>query len=256
MSVRKCPRCGRQIPSNYRECPYCAQQRKGGRRRQLTPMEQFVRYVRKNNAQIFVGGAVFFICIAVLGIILTQCSAKNDPKPDKDAAPKEPAHVQTVWKPLGISQTAATVNVGESVTLEPSGSFDTLIWTTSDPAIATVNNGRVIGVAAGIVNITASTGIESVSCTVTVAQPIQVSHFDLSLNKTDITIRANDPPAQLLVRIKGTRDVYEGEITWASENDSVAKVSETGEVTRVGRGTTTITASADGQTLECIVRVK
>lgn len=254
MSVRKCPRCGRKIPPDYRECPYCARQRSGRRRQPASRLEQFVHYVRKNNTQIFVGGATFFLCIALLGIILTQCSGKTDGR--NQGTPKEPAPVQTVWKPLGLSQTTAAVNVGESVTLVPSGSFDTLIWTTSDPSIATVNNGRVIGAAAGIVTITASTGVESVSCTVTVAQPITASQFELSLNKNDFTLRANDPPFQMKVRIRGTRDEYEGEVVWTSQNPSVATVSETGLVERVAKGTTTITASADGQTLECIVRVK
>lgn len=256
MSVRKCPRCGRQIPPNYRECPYCAQQqRKGGRRRQPAgPLEQLAVNFRKYNTQIFVGGALFFICIAILGIILTQCSdkdAQEKAKPDD----QEPARVETVWKPLGLSQSTAAVNVGGSVTLVPSGSFDTLFWTSSDPAVAVVKNGEVTGISAGIVTITASTGVESAACTVTVAAPITVSQFDLVLNHSDFTLRANDPPVQMTVRIKGTRDAYEGEVTWASGDENVVKVSETGLVERVGRGTTTITASADGQTLECIVRV-
>lgn len=251
MSVQKCPQCGRQIPSNRRECPYCAQQRSRRRRQPASPAEQVVRFIRKNNTRIFVGGATFFLCIALLGMILTQCSSKNSPENEISKAP-----VQTERKPLALSQTTAAVNVGESVTLIPSGGFDTLIWTTSDAAIAKVNNGRVIGAAAGIVTITASTGVESVSCTVTVAQPITASQFDLSLNKTDFTLRANDPPVQMKVRIKGTRDEYEGEVTWTSQDPAVATVSETGLVERAGKGTTTITASADGQTLECTVRVR
>lgn len=253
MSVRKCPRCGRKIPPNSRECPYCVQQRSRRRRQPASRLERLVRFVQKNNTQVFVGGASFFLCIALLGMILTQCSGKTDAK-DKEA-PKEPA-AQTVRRPLELSQTAAAVNVGESVTLVPSGGFDTLIWTTSDPSIATVNNGRVIGAAAGIATITASTGVESVSCTVTVAQPITVSQFELALNKTDFTLRPNDPPFQMKVRIKGTRDEYEGEVVWTSQNTSVATVSESGLVERAGKGTTTITASADGQTLECTVRVR
>lgn len=253
MSVRKCPRCGRKIPSNYRECPYCVRQRSGRRRQPASRLEQLVRFVQENHTRVFVGGASFFLCLSLLGMILTQCSSKTDTK-DKET-PKEPA-IQTVWKPLELSQTAAAVNVGESVTLVPSGSFDTLIWTTSDPSVATVNNGRVIGAAAGIVTITASTGVESVSCTVTVAQPITASQFDLALNKTDFTLRANDPPFQMKVRIRGTRDEYEGEVIWTSQDPSVATVSETGLVERAGKGTTTITASADGQTLECTVRVR
>lgn len=252
MSARKCPRCGRQIPSQYQECPYCAKRRR--KRQPASRLEQIVLFAQENNTRIFVGVAAFFLCIALLGMILTQCSAEKDPL--GDGTSNDPVHIQPVWTPLALSQTAAAVNVGESVTLVPSGSFDTLTWTTSDPAVATVNNGRVIGTAVGIVTITASTGVESVSCTVTVAQPITASQFELALNKTDFSLRANDPPFQMKVRIRGTRDEYEGEVIWTSQDPSVATVSETGLVERAGKGTTTITASADGQTLECIVRVR
>lgn len=252
MSVRKCPRCGRQIPANYERCPYCAQQKRKTRRQPASRLDQILAYLKQNNTRIFVGGAAFFLCIALLGIILTQCSNKEE---QKDDTPKTPP-VQTVYRPLTLSQSEAVVNVGESVTLVPGGSFDTLTWTSSDEAVATVHNGRVIGTAAGIVTITASTGIDSASCTVTVAEPIPVSHFDLALNHTDFTLRAGDPPVQMKVRIKGTRDEYEGEVVWTSQDVTVVKISETGLVERVGRGTTTVTASADGQTLECVVRVK
>jgi len=250
MSVRKCPRCGRQIPSNYEHCPYCAQERREKRRQPASPLDQLLTFLKRNNTRIFVGGAAFFLCIALLGIILTHCSA-----PKEENTPKMPP-VQTVWLPLSLSQSDAVVNVGESVTLLPSGSFDTLTWTSSDEAVATVHNGQVTGTAAGIVTITASTGIDSASCTVTVAAPIPVSRFDLALNHSDFTLRAKDQPVQMKVRIKGTRDEYEGEVVWASQDVTVATVSETGLVERVGKGSTIITASADGQVLECIVRVK
>lgn len=251
MSVRKCPRCGRQIPANYQQCPYCAQQRREKRRQPAGPANQIAALLKENNSRIFVGGAAFFIFIAIIGIILTQCSNKDESKKDPD----QPAAIQTVWRPLGLTQDAAALNVGDTVTLTPTGSFDTLSWTSSDESIATVRNGQVTGLGAGIVTITASTGIDSASCTVTVAAPVPVSHFDLALNHTDFTLRAKDPPVQMKVRIRGTRDEYEGEVVWASQDVTVVTVSETGLVERVGRGNTTITATADGQTLECVVRV-
>lgn len=252
MSERRCPRCGRRFPSTYRQCPYCTKRRRGKRSQPASRLDQVLTILRQNSSQIFVGGAAFFLCVALLGIILTQCSK---PKPPKDDV-KEPVHVQTVWKPLALSQTTATVLVGESVTLSPSGSFDTLIWTCSNETILSVHNGRVIGKAAGVATVTASTGIESVTCTVTVEEPAPVSHVDLALNHTDFTIRAGEPPVQMKVRLKGTREVYDGEVVWASQNVMVATISETGLVERVGKGTTTITATADGQVLECIVRAK
>ena len=44
-------------------------------------------------------------------------------------------------------------------------------------------------------------------------------------------------------------------VTWASSNTGVASISETGLVTKTGKGTTQITATVGGVTLECTVRM-
>ena len=69
------------------------------------------------------------------------------------------------------------------------------------------------------------------------------------VNYTDFTLRPNDPPVQM--KVKGT----ESTVTWSSSNVNVATVDSSGMVKRVGKGTATITAQVDGQTLTCIVRV-
>ena len=253
MTSQRCPRCGRRYPSSYRRCPYCAGQRRDEqRRRPASQLEQILEYLRRNSSRIFVGGAAFFLCVAVLGMLLTQC---GKPKEEEDPDPAPTA--EPVKQPLAISQTAASLEIGETAALSVSGGFDTLIWTSSDEAVASVENGRVTGKAAGTAEITASTGGEAVSCTVTVKEPPPVSRPDLALNRTDFTIRPGDPtPVQMKVRIKGTREDYTGEVVWASQDTSVATVSETGAVEKAGRGTTIITASAEGVVLECIVRVR
>lgn len=251
MTSQRCPRCGRRYPSSYRRCPYCAGERRNDQRRRPASLPlRILEYVRQNNTRIFVGGAAFFLCVAVLGMLLTQC---GKPKEETKSDP-----VRTVQPaPLAISQATASLEVGETVELSVSGGFDTLIWTSSDEAVASVENGRVTGIAPGTAEITASTGADSVSCTVTVKAPPPVSRPDLALNRTDFTIRPGDPtPVQMKVRIKGTKEDYTGEVVWASQDTSVVTVSETGAVERAGRGTTIVTAAAEGQTLECIVRVR
>lgn len=253
MTSRRCPRCGRRYSSSYRKCPYCAGQRRTEqRRRPASPLSQILEYLRQNNSRIFVGGAAFFLCIAILGMLLTQCG-----KPKEETKPDPVKTQQSVKLPLAISQTAASLEIGETAALSVSGGFDTLIWSSSDEAVASVENGRVTGKAAGTAEITASTGESAVSCTVTVKEPPPVSRPDLVLNRTDFTIRPGDPtPVQMKVRIKGTREDYTGEVVWASQDTSVVTVSETGAVEKAGRGTTVVTASVEGLVLECIVRVR
>ena len=250
MASRQCSRCGRRYPSSYQRCPYCAGQRRDGQRRRPASLpEQVFAFLRQNNSRIFVGGAAFFLCVAILGMLLTQCGKPKEPEEDPPVQTEQPV------KPLGISRTAATLAVGETVTLSASGGFDTLIWTSSDEAVAFVENGRVTGRSAGTATVTASTGVESVSCTVTVEAPPPVSQPELALNHSDFTMRSGDPAVQMKVRIKGTKEAYGGDVVWASQDPAVVSVSDTGLVERVGRGTTVITASAGGQILECIVRV-
>lgn len=253
MTSQRCPRCGRRYPSSYRRCPYCAGQRRDDqRRRPASTLSQILEFLRQNNSRIFVGGAAFFLCIAILGMLLTQCG-----KPKEEAEPDPAPTEQPAKQPLAISQTAASLEIGETVTLTVSGDFDALTWTSSNETVASVESGRVTAKAAGTAQITASAGEESVSCTVTVKEPPPVSRPDLALNLTDFTIRPGDPATvQMKIRIKGTREVYTGEVVWASQDPSVVTVSETGLVERVGRGTTVITASAEEQVLECIVRVR
>lgn len=45
-------------------------------------------------------------------------------------------------------------------------------------------------------------------------------------------------------------------VVWASNDPNVATISETGLVTRAGKGHTTITATVGGVTMECIVRMR
>ena len=65
-----------------------------------------------------------------------------------------------------------------------------LTWTTSAPATATVSNGRVTGVAAGVATITASSGEVSASIRVTVvrAVPPSAAFAVESLGLTDVTL--------------------------------------------------------------------
>lgn len=249
LSSRQCLKCGRRYPSSYRKCPYCAGE---ARRRQARPVDRLLTALRPYRVQIFAVLWLVFFSIAVIGFLATRCSGGAD-DPPKDVA--SPPPVQVTPKPLAISRTDAALTEGEVVDVTVTGGFDTLIWTSSDESVATVENGRVTGVAAGTATITASTGVESVSCQVTVQAAPPAVKLNLALNRTDFTLRAKDPPFQMKVLISGTKTAYDGEVVWGVQDPKVASISETGLVERVGRGTTTVTASANGQTLECIVRV-
>lgn len=147
---------------------------------------------------------------------------------------------------VSLNETAKTIFVGEefelAATVAPeNATFKKVTWSSSDPAVATVESGKVKAVAHGKATITAKAGEREATCEVTVAE--------FSLSETSRTI---EPGASFdlaaIVYPEGT------EVTWTSSNEEVA-VYENGKVIGKAEGTAKITATAMGKTLECEVTV-
>ena len=123
-------------------------------------------------------------------------------------------------------------------------------WTSSDPAVATVDKtGKVTAVEGGTATITAeSLNGKTAACTVTVSVPatsIKLDISDTEIEKGDSrTLTAKTEPADATDKV-----------TWSSDHPSVATVDETGKVTAVGPGAVTITAKAGDQTKSCTITV-
>lgn len=73
-----------------------------------------------------------------------------------------------------LDKTTAEMKVGDELTLtatvQPEGSTDAVVWTSSDDSVATVENGKVVAKKAGTVTITAKAGEQSAVCTITVSE--------------------------------------------------------------------------------------
>lgn len=252
MSNKRCPRCGKVYPSSYRSCPYCTGRR--SRRPPDNPLDRVFAFLRQNGERIFLAATAVFLTVALLGAVLTRCSPK-DPKP----AEKEPSEpVQEDPKPddtppLAISQSALALYVDEAASLAVAGGEGECLWTSSDEAVAAVEEGRITAKSAGTATITATCGGEQVSCVVTVT--IKSPDVEVYLNRTDFTLRAGEDSFQMQVKVRETRKEYTGHIVWSVEDPGVATISETGLVQRVGRGHTTVTATMGEKVLTCTVRV-
>ena len=172
------------------------------------------------------------------------------PDDEGDDISQEPDVPQEPAGPLALDRDSMTIPAGETALLTATGGTGDVTWTSSNENIATVANGSVTGVAGGTVTITAAAGEETVTCSVTVTGDPWVSSANLSLNRTDFTIRSIDPPT-FQMEVSGT----DSPVTWSIDNTNVATISADGLVTKVGSGIATITATVDGQTLTCIVRV-
>lgn len=163
--------------------------------------------------------------------------------------------------PLALSQTDITIPAGETGRLIATGGNGEISWTSSNAEIASVDGGAVTGKAGGTVTITATSGEETATCQVKVeGEPwVNPNAKNCRVNKDDFTFGSGET-VQMKVKWDGSEKweiagPNDG-VLWASNQPGVASISETGLVTWVSRGTTTVTATVNGEVHECIVRAK
>ena len=132
--------------------------------------------------------------------------------------------------------------------LSPMDSTDEVTWSSSDEKVAKVDQtGKIQAIAAGTAVITAKAGEKTATCKVTVNIPMT----SIYLNKTSIELNSIGDSYQLSASYSPSD--AEGTIIWKSEDEGIASVDQTGKVTAVGKGTTTITASCGNVIGTCTV---
>ena len=152
------------------------------------------------------------------------------------------------------------VNVNHTYNLEasihPDSAFNNRVsWSSSNTSIATVVNGVVTGKAVGHATITATTedGQKTASCLIRVQSGSTIVAEEISIDK----VKEKLPVGQTL-QINETikpSNVTNPTVTWTSSSTSIATVSNTGLVTAVSNNVVTITASINGHSAQCQVRV-
>lgn len=162
-----------------------------------------------------------------------------------------------------LDKTSLTLDVGESdtltATITPSNATDqNVTWSSDNESVATVDqNGRVTAVAPGTATITVTTedGNKTATCAVTVtAATVPVT--GVTLNKTSTSLYVGD--TETLTPTITPDNATNKNVTWSSDDTSVATVDASGLVTAVARGTAVITATAadgSGANASCTVTV-
>lgn len=158
-----------------------------------------------------------------------------------------------------LDRTSAEIIKGDSMTLTatvaPSNATNkNVIWTSSNPSVATVSQSGVItAIKAGSTTVVATTidGEKAAACEIVVIVPVN----SISLDKESLELIEGDG-ASLTATI-GPDDATDKLITWKSSDDSIAIVSSSGSVVAVKAGTVTITATTEdgGLTAECNLTV-
>ncbi len=158
-------------------------------------------------------------------------------------------------KKLELSHSDVTMfEKGEFVQLKVEGlSASQVTWSSDDPSVAEVKEGKVVAVGGGTTEIHAQyNGMEAV-CIVRCSMKEEnggSSSEELTLSHTDVTMQQGE---SFSLRLRDS-DGNAVDVAWSQGNSSVCEISGN-EITAVGTGYTEVTGTYNGKTYTCIVRV-
>ena len=144
---------------------------------------------------------------------------------------------------ISLDKTEISLVAGETAniaaTISPSNALNkTIYWTSSDPSVATVNNGVISGVKAGSITITAtSINGKKTTCNVIVKDLYAEA---VSLNKTNLYLNVGE--TSTIIATLSPSNASNKNLSWTSSDPSVATVNN-GVISGVGEGTTSITVT-------------
>lgn len=196
--------------------------------------------------------------LLLLGMIFTGCR-KEEHEPQ---TPGQEDPVQEQLESITLDVTALALTVGEeytfTVTTVPADIEGlTLIWTSSDENIVSVDNGTVTALAEGTADITVSGGNNvSATCKVTVSpdEEVEIEADSITLNTVSINMLVGENLA--LTATVLPENTTDKTVSWTSSDGNIASVDENGTVTAANTGTATVTATTvNGKTAECTVTV-
>ncbi|MBB6637400.1 polysaccharide lyase family 8 super-sandwich domain-containing protein [Cohnella thailandensis] len=155
----------------------------------------------------------------------------------RDYVPVEGVTVPSDSLELPVGKSAA-ITAG----VAPADASDTrLTWTSSDPGVAEVNGGLVTGVGTGQAVITVASADGGFEKTVSVdVKP----HIALQSIELPASLTLAETESQAIAPILAPADTTEKELTWSSDDTSVATVDDAGNVTALSAGTAHVTAAA------------
>ena len=148
---------------------------------------------------------------------------------------------------IKLNQHNVNLGVGYNTTLKVvdtgGSSGTTVVWTSSDSSVATVNNGVVTGVKPGEAIITAKIGAEQAICKVVVINNfVPITGIRFSNSKETILVGST----QKLSVIVTPSNASNQSLSYTSSNSNVATVDSEGNVKGIAVGEAYITVSAAG----------
>ena len=151
---------------------------------------------------------------------------------------------------FAISQTKATINIGDTLELSTTGTDKTPSWTSYNDNIVKVSTyGEITGLKKGKTTVRARVGSACKTCAVTVVDS------SIKLNKRSAVIY-HGGTSKNTVQLKATVKGAYKDIAWKSSDTDIAVVDDTGKVTSVSEGSAVITAASNSKSVSCVITVK
>ena len=189
--------------------------------------------MRKNNKLI-----LLLLCgamgIASLG--LGACASEN-------IIPTTPPTVEKEQASLSLNMKNVTLSLFDKVTVVATlkNSTEQIVWTTSDPSVATVENGEIYAKKEGVATITATAGELFETCNVTVTKEGVVTTF--AMLEDGMTLYLGAPYRLDPTVVSNGAVVESAEVTFSTEGD-VFTLDKDGNVTALKEGEQDLTATA------------
>ncbi len=185
------------------------------------------------------------VAFIVTVMMLVAVSCKDD---DKTQFTTISLDENVISLTLGTTQTL-------TATIDPPASTSDIVWTSSNPEVATVIDGKVTAVGEGKTTINAKIGNSTAFCDVIVAKGF-VAVEGVTLNKPTLSLPIGG--VEKLIASIIPADATNQRVTWSSSDEEIATVDENGTVTAFvpGEATIIVTTLDGGKTAECIVTVE
>ncbi len=231
---------------------------------------------KKSNTGLVITAIILLLAIAVVALYLVRTYFWPNPQQENPTVnTDQPANIQT--EPIDPTKSeikceSLLLDVGEVrlqeigtarmiyVTVSPANTTDKIVYESSDEAVVTVTeHGKLVAVGPGEATITITCGEIQTTCDVfcdievpsedtTEAPTEDTTEEEFRLNREDITFSFAGEKWMLY-----SGDIPKSQITWTSNNESVAIISY-GTVEAVGPGTTMVYAEYNGIKVGCIIR--
>lgn len=158
---------------------------------------------------------------------------------------------------ISLSKAETTIAKGNTETLtviyHPENTTDnkTVVWSSSNPDVASVKNGVVTALKEGMAEITAKVGEKTAVCKVIVNIPLE----SIEIAPSEMRLEVGETKSfKVTYNPKDTTD--DKTIRWSVKDNTIASVDENGNVTGLKGGVTTVSAtSSNGLTVTAQVKV-